>query len=71
MINDPAETLLHELRGSPASLVKLVEEVRWRPLLHVVDVSAEAIIGWRTDDPRAWRLVLEWLTAMDVEVSVN
>ena len=69
-INDPTENLLHELREGPASLVKLVEAVRWRPL-HIVDISAEAIIGWRTDDPRAWRLVLEWLTAMDVEVNVN
>jgi hypothetical protein len=69
-INDPAENLLHELRESPVNLVELVEAVRGRPL-HVVDISAEAIIGWRTDDPRAWKLVLEWLTIMDVEVNVN
>jgi len=70
MINEPTENLIHELRGSPPDLAQLVEAVRWRPL-RVVDIPTEAIIRWRTDDSRSWKLVLEWLTIMDVEVNVN
>jgi len=36
-----------------------------------VDISTETIIRWRKDDPRSWKLVLEWLTTMDVEVNLN
>jgi hypothetical protein len=70
MINEATDNVIHVLRGSPTDLAKLVEAVRGRPL-HVVDISAEAIIRWRTDDPCLWKLVLEWLTTMDVEVNVN
>jgi len=70
MINEATDSVIHELRGSPTDLAKLVEAVRGRPL-HVVDISAEAIIRWRNDDPCLWQLVLEWLTTMDVEVNVN
>jgi hypothetical protein len=70
MINEATDNVIHELRGSPTDLARLVEAVRGRPL-HVVDISAEAIIRWRTDDPLLWKLVLEWLTTMDVEVNVN
>jgi len=70
MINEATENLIHELRGSPPDLAKLVEAVRWRPL-HVVAIPAEAVIHWRKYDPRSWMLVLEWLTIMDVEVNVN
>jgi len=62
--------MIHELRGGPADLVQLVETVRWRPL-HVVAIPAEAIAHWRTDEPRSWDVVLEWLTTMDVEVNVS
>lgn len=62
--------LIHELRGGPADLMQLVEAVRWRPL-HVVAIPAEAIAHWRTDEPRSWKVVLEWLTTMDVEVTVS
>jgi len=62
--------MTHELRGGPADLVQLVEAVRWQPL-HVVAIPAEAIAHWRTDEPRCWNAVLEWLTTMDVEVTVS
>jgi hypothetical protein len=39
--------------------------------LHVVAIPAEAIAHWRTDEPRSWDVVLEWLTTMDVEVNVS
>jgi len=70
MMNEATENLIDELRGSPIDLAKLVESIRWRPC-RVVNISAEAIIRWRTDDSRSWKLVLEWLTIMDVEVNVN
>ena len=70
MIDEATDSILHQLSGSPTDLAKLVEAVRGRPL-HVVDISAEAIIRWRNDDPCLWKLVLEWLTTMDVEVTVN
>jgi len=70
MINQATDSVIHELRGSPTDLAKLVEAVRGRPL-HVVDISAEAILRWRHDDPCLWKLVLEWLTTMDVEITVN
>jgi len=70
MIDEATGNLIHELRGSPTDLAKLVEAVRWRRL-HAVDISTEAIIRWRKDDPRSWKLVLEWLTTMDVEVDLN
>ena len=70
MIDEAIDSVLHQLSGSPTDLAKLVEAVRGRPL-HVVDISAEAIIRWRNDDPCLWKLVLEWLTTMDVEVTVN
>jgi hypothetical protein len=70
MMSEATENLIHELRGSPTDLAKLVDAVRRRPL-HVVDISTEAIIRWRIDDPRSWKLVLEWLTTMDVEVNLN
>jgi len=70
MINEATDRVIHELRGSPTDLAKLVEAVRGRPR-HVVDISAEAIIRWRNDDPCLWKLVLEWLTAMDVDITVN
>lgn len=69
-INEATENLIHQLRGCPTDLAKLVEAVRWRPL-RVVAIPAEAIIHWRKDDPRSWKLVLEWLTAMDVEVNLD
>jgi len=67
---DLVTRMIHELRGGPADLVQLVETVRWRPL-HVVAIPAEAIVHWRTDEPRSWDVVLEWLTTMDVEVNVS
>jgi hypothetical protein len=70
MMDEPTDNVIHGLRGSPTDLVKLVEAVRGRPV-RVVDISAEAIIHWRTDDPYLWKLVLEWLTTMDVDVNVN
>ena len=70
MINEATDSVIHQLTGSPTDLAKLVEAVRGRHL-HVVDISAEAIIRWRNDDPCLWKLVLEWLTTMDVEVTVN
>ncbi len=69
-ITEPTEHMIHELRGTPVDLVRLVEAVRWRPL-HVVAIPAEAIIHWRTDEPRSWNVVLEWLTTMDVEINVS
>jgi hypothetical protein len=69
-ITEPTEHMIHELRGTPVDLVRLVEAVRWRPL-HVVAIPAEAIIHWRNDEPRSWKVVLEWLTTMDVEVNVS
>jgi len=70
MTNEAIDSVIRELRGTPTDLAKLVEAVRGRPR-HVVDISAEAIIRWRNDDPSLWKLVLEWLTTMDVEVTVN
>jgi hypothetical protein len=70
MINAATDDVIHELRGSPTDLAKFVEAVR-RRRPHAVDISAEAIIRWRNDDPCLWKLVLEWLTTMDVEVNVN
>jgi len=70
MINEATDSVIHQLTGSPTDLAKLVEAVRGRPL-HAVEISAEAIIRWRNDDPSLWKLVLEWLTTMDVEVTVN
>jgi len=70
MINQATDSVIHELRGSPTDLAKLVEAVRGRPL-HVVDISAEAILRWRHDDPCLWKLVLEWLTTLDVDINVN
>jgi Ni,Fe-hydrogenase III large subunit len=70
MINEATDNVIRELRGSPTDLAKLVEAVRGRPL-HVVEISAEAIIRWRNDDPCLWKLVLEWLTTMDVDINVN
>jgi hypothetical protein len=69
-INEPTEHMIHQLRGTSTDLVRLVEAVRWRPL-HVVAIPAEAIIHWRTDEPRSWNVVLEWLTTMDVEINVS
>ena len=69
-INEPTENMIHQLRGSPADLMQLVEAVRWRPL-HVVAIPAEAIVHWRTDEPRSWNIVLEWLTTMNVEVTIS
>ena len=70
MTNAATDNVIPELRGSPTDLAKLVEAVRGRPL-HVVEISAEAIIRWRNDDPCLWKLVLEWLTTMDVDINVN
>jgi hypothetical protein len=70
MINEAADGVIQELTGSPTDLARLVEAVRGRPL-HVVDISAEAILRWRNDDPYLWKRVLEWLTVMDVEVNVR
>ena len=70
MTNEATDSVIRELRGTPTDLAKLVEAVRGGPR-HVVDISAEAIIRWRNDDPCLWKLVLEWLTAMDVDITVN
>ena len=70
MINEAADGVIQELTGSPTDLARLVEAVRGRPH-HVVDISAEAILRWRNDDPYLWKRVLEWLTVMDVEVNVR
>jgi hypothetical protein len=67
---DLVTNLIHELRGCTPDLVQLVETVRWRPL-HAVAIPAEAIVHWRTDEPRSWKVVLEWLTTMDVDVNVS
>ena len=70
LLDEATEQLIHELRGSAGDLWDLVDAVRWRPL-HVVDISAEQIVRWRTDDARSWQLVLDWLTRMDVEVNLR
>jgi len=70
MMNEATENLIDELRGSPIDLAKLVESIRWRPC-RVVNISAEAIIRWRKDDPRSWRRVLEWLMTMGVDINLN
>jgi len=54
----------------PTDLIELVNAVHCQPL-HVVAVPAETVIHWRKDEPDSWKLVLEWLTAMDVEINVN
>ena len=69
-IDELTENMVHQLRGRPADLVQLVEAVRWRPL-RVVVIPAEVIIHWRAEEPRSWKLVLEWLTLMDVEIDVR
>lgn len=70
LLDEATEHLIHELRGGTGDLWDLVDAVRWQPL-HVIAVSAEQIVRWRTDDARAWQLVLEWLTRMDVEVNLS
>jgi hypothetical protein len=70
MMNEATENLIDELRGSSIDLAKLIEAIRWRPC-RVVNISAEVIIRWRKDDPRSWKLVLEWLTTMGVAINVN
>jgi hypothetical protein len=70
MMNEATDNLIDELRGSPIDLAKVMEAVRWRPR-RVVNISAEEIIRWQKDDPRSWKLVLEWLTTMDVEIIVS
>ena len=69
-IDEPTENVIHQLRGGPTDLVQLVQAVRWCPL-RIVVIPAEAILHWRHEDPGAWRLVLEWLTVMDVEITVR
>jgi hypothetical protein len=69
-IDEATENLIHQLRGRPVDLVELVDAVRWRPL-HIVAIPAELIIHWRNEEPSSWRLVLEWLTTMDVEVNLS
>jgi hypothetical protein len=69
-IGEATENMIHQLRGRPADLVELVEAIRWRPL-HVVAIPAEAILHWRSEEPRSWKLVLEWLTIMGVEVNLS
>lgn len=63
------DELLHRLRGLPADLLQLVEAVRGRECRHVV-IPAETILHWRSQDPRSWELVLDWLTTMDVDIDV-
>jgi len=69
-IDEATENMIHQLRGRPTDLVELVEIIRWRPL-RVVAIPAEAIVHWRSEEPRSWQLVLEWLTIMDVEVNIR
>jgi hypothetical protein len=70
IINESTEHVIHQLREGPTDLVQLVEAVRWRPL-HIVAIPAEAILHWRHEDPGSWKLVLEWLTIVDVEIHVS
>jgi hypothetical protein len=63
------DEVLHRLRSMPTDLVQLVEAVRTRQFRHVV-VPAETILHWRNYDPQSWQLVLDWLTAMDVNLDV-
>ena len=69
-IGEPTENVIHQLRGRTTDLVSLVENVRRRPL-RVVIIPAEVVMYWRTEEPGAWALVLEWLTTMDVEVNLS
>ena len=69
-IEEATENVVHQLQGCPTDLVQLVETVRRRPL-RIVAIPAEVIIHWRNEEPSSWKLVLDWLTTMDVEVNVS
>ena len=69
-IGEATENVIHQLRGRPTDLVSLVDTVRRRPL-RVVIIPAEVVMYWRTEEPGAWTLVLEWLTTMNVEVVLS
>ncbi len=69
-IGEATENVIHQLRGRPTDLVSLVDTVRRRPL-RVVIIPAEVVMYWRTEEPRAWTLVLAWLTTMNVEVVLS
>jgi hypothetical protein len=60
------EQLLHELKGSPTDLAKLVIRIAARHRT-VVPISAVAIARWNKDDPGSWDRVRAWLTTTGVQ----
>jgi hypothetical protein len=69
-IDETADKLLRELRGSPTDLAKLVERIHQRRR-RVVAISAGAITRWNKDDPKSWERVREWLTRRGVQIIVG
>jgi hypothetical protein len=65
-LDEATERLLHELKGSPTDLAKLV--MRSAPRRRtVVPISAVAIARWNKDDPDSWDRVSAWLTTRGVQ----
>ena len=60
-LDEATEQLLHELKGSPTDLAKLVMRTAHRRRT-VVPISAAAIARWNKDDPDSWGRVRAWLT---------
>ena len=69
-IDEAADKLLRELRGSPTDLAKLVERIHQRRR-RVVAIAAGAITRWNKDDPNSWERVHEWLMKHDVRIRVD
>ncbi len=69
-IDEAADKLLRELRGSPTDLAKLVERIHRRGR-RVVAIPAKAITRWNKDDPKSWERVREWLTRRGVQIIVG
>ena len=69
-IDETADELLRELRGSPTDLAKLVERIHRRGR-RVVAIPAKAITRWNKDDPKSWERVREWLTRRGVQIIVG
>jgi len=69
--DEPPHTFVVQLGARPADLVDdVAEAVRWRAL-RAVAIPAEVVLHWRSEDSRAWQILLEWLTRMDVEIEVH
>ena len=69
-IDGATEKLIVEPGERPADLVEFVQAARPQPL-RVVAIPAEVILHWRSEEPRAWQVVLEWLTRLDVEIHIR